>query len=202
MTIRLTLAILSVLCANAGTVSAERSSRSSAAAAKLTAAMQERKLDAVAARDPDRPGTFVAALYVPGTQLLVVSAPYAVAAALDKYIADRNDMDVYLALNSTNRPADRFFVMDMNADGLGRDCAPGEAFDSTIRDAGNQASFDGNWRVMGATRATYDARFAEDDERYTRLLQVLTASLSERASRAPGSQTPLLPGEIIYYIVE
>jgi hypothetical protein len=189
MTIRMTLAILAVLWVDTGTVSAERSSRSSAAAAELTAALQQRRINSIAARNPDHPGAFIAALYVPGTQLLVVSAPYAVAAALDKYIADGNHMDVYLALNSADRQADRFFVMDMNADGLGRDCAPGETFDSTIRDAGNQASFDGNWRVLGATRAAYDARFTEDDERYTRLLEVLTASLSQRTPRAPGSTT-------------
>jgi hypothetical protein len=187
MKIRLTLAILAVLCANTGTVSAERSSRSSSAAAKLTAALQQGRLDAVAARHPDQPGVFIAALYVPGSQLLVVSAPYAVAAALDKYIAEGNGMDVYLALNSADRQADRFFVMDMNADGLARDCAPGETFDSTIRDAANQVSFDGKWRVLGATRATYDARFAEDDERYTRLLEVLTAAISPGAA---GSKTP------------
>ena len=68
-----------------------------------------------------------------------------------------------------------------------RECAPGESFDSTIRDARNQVSFDGNWRAQGVTGAAYDARFAEDDQRYARLLEVLAAAL---AGVTPHAQTP------------
>ena len=184
---RLTLAILAVLCAVAPTASAEQSSRSAPTAARLTAALRERKLEVIAARNPDQPGAFIAALYVPGSQLLVVTAPYAVAAVLDKYIADGRHMDVYLALNGADRQAERFFVMDMNADGLRRECEPGESFDSTIRDGRHQVSFDGNWRAQGVTGDAYDARFSEDDERYARLLEVLAASLAEGT---PYTRTP------------
>ena len=176
---RVTLAILTILCGVTATASAEQTSRSSPAAANLTAALRERKLEVIAARNPDQPGAFIAALYVPGSQLLVVTAPYAGAAVLDKYIADGHHMDVYLALNAADREADRFFVMDMNADGLRRECAPGESFDSTIRDGHHQVSFDGNWRAQGVTGAAYDARFSEDDERYARLLEVLAVSLAQ-----------------------
>lgn len=186
MMIRLTLAIVAALCSVTPTASAQQHSRSAPTAARLTAALHERRLEVIAARNPDQPGAFIAALYVPGSQLLVVTAPYAVAAVLDKYIADGNHMDVYLALNSADRQADRFFVMDMNGDGLRRECAPGESFDSTIRDGRNQVSFDGNWRVQGVTGAAYDARFAEDDQRYARLLEVLAAAL---AGGVPHAQT-------------
>lgn len=182
-----TLAILTILCGVTATASAEQTSRSSPAAANLTAALRERKLEVIAARNPDQAGAFIAALYVPGSQLLVVTAPYPVAAVLDKYIADGLHMDVYLALNGADRQADRFFVMDMNADGLRRECAPGESFDSTIRDGRHQVSFDGNWRAQGVSGAAYDARFSEDDERYARLLEVLAVSL---AQVTPDQRTP------------
>jgi hypothetical protein len=180
--------ILAALCAVTPTAAAEQVSRSSRAAAQLTAVLQERKLEVIASRNPDQPGAFIAALYVPGSQLLVVTAPYAVAAVLDKYIADGKHMDVYLALNAADRQAERFFVMDMNADGLRRECAPGESFDSTIRD-GSNISFDGNGRAQAMTGGAYDARFAKDDEHYARLLEVLVGSLTEGSPHAPPSKT-------------
>jgi hypothetical protein len=188
MKIGSTLVILAALWAVTPTAAAEQGSRSSRAAALLTAALHERKLEVIASRNPDQAGAFIAALYVPGSQLLVVTAPYAVAAVLDKYIADGKHMDVYLALNAADRQAERFFVMDMNADGLRRECAPGESFDSTIRGDSN-VSFDGNWRVQAMTGAAYDARFAKDDEHYARLLEVLAGSLTEGSAHTPPSET-------------
>src|SRR5688572_2463199 len=89
-----TLVILAALCAVTPAGAAEDDSRSARPAARLTAALQERKLEAIATRNPEQPGAFIAALHVPGSQLLVVTAPYAVAAVLDKYIADGRHMDV------------------------------------------------------------------------------------------------------------
>ena len=53
-------------------------SQSTAAVESLKALLVQQKLEAVAARDPEQPGRYVAAFYMPGSQLLVVSAPYAV----------------------------------------------------------------------------------------------------------------------------
>ena len=50
-------------------------SQSVSAAAALTALLDARKLEAIATRDPDQPGNFVAALYFSGSQLLVISSP-------------------------------------------------------------------------------------------------------------------------------
>ena len=57
-------------------LAAEQSNKSSAAAKDLAQAMDAAQLDAIAAQDPSDPGTFVAALYFPGSQILVVSAKY------------------------------------------------------------------------------------------------------------------------------
>ncbi len=51
-------------------------SASAPLAAQLTAAMTSHKLDAIAARDPQAPDRYIAALVFPGSQLLVVAAPY------------------------------------------------------------------------------------------------------------------------------
>jgi hypothetical protein len=47
-------------------------SKSAALAKQLAAALDAGKLDSIAAKDPDAPDVFVAALYFPGIQLLVV----------------------------------------------------------------------------------------------------------------------------------
>jgi hypothetical protein len=186
----LTVAVALALCGMTTAAAAQQGFQSSAPAAELIAALQERKLEAISARDPDQPGAFVAALYVPASQLLlVVSGPHSVPAAIDKYIADRKHMDTYLALNGAEGKPGRFFVMDVNADGLHRDCAPGESFDSTLRNGSNQVSFDGNWRAQGVTAAGYDGRFAEDDGAYARLLQVLAASLTGTSPHPPAAAT-------------
>ena len=53
-------------------------------AKQLAAALEAAKVESIAARDPTRPGTYVAALYFSGTELLVVSAQYAVPTLLDR----------------------------------------------------------------------------------------------------------------------
>src|ERR1035437_9558637 len=47
---------------------------SSRLAKQLAAALEAAKVDSIAARDPTHAGTYIAALYVSGTQLLVISA--------------------------------------------------------------------------------------------------------------------------------
>jgi hypothetical protein len=177
------LAVIAVT-ALASALSAQ-DSRSTAAAARLTGLLQQHKLDAVAARHLDQPGVFIAALFMPDSHLLVVSAPHGAPAVLDKYLAAGQFMEVYLALNAGDVQKDRFFVMDMKGDGLRLVCDRGEPFDSTVRDGSGQASFDGNWLAQGLSQAAYDARFAEDDVRYARLLQVLAATLSTSPAPDP-----------------
>ena len=110
-------------------------SQSAAAAATLTALLDARKLDAVASRDPDQPGNFVAALYFSGLQLLVVSGPYPQPALLDKRIAAGDYKDVYLDLNGALTHEGQFFVMDLLADGLRPACERDQPFDSTTRNS-------------------------------------------------------------------
>jgi hypothetical protein len=153
-------------------------SRSATAAATLTALLEERKLDAVAARDPEQPGQFFAALYMSGSQLLVVSSPYPAPAALDKRIAEAKYMDVYQDLQSTAKHDGQFFVMDLQADGLVRVCGRDQPFDSTSMDGNKPLSFDGNWDGQQLSESAYNTRFADDDVRYARILTVLAGTLT------------------------
>ena len=79
-------------------------SKSAALAKQLSTALDMAKLGAVAAKDPSKPGMFIAALYFPGTQLLVVSAQYAVPMLLDEKITKKDYREVYLDLSSASLP--------------------------------------------------------------------------------------------------
>ena len=151
-------------------------SQSAGPVATLTALLDDHKLDAIAARDPDQPGYVVAALYFPGSQLLVVSAPYPVAAVLDKRLAEGKYMDVYLDVQAPASHAGHFFVVDLLADGLRRVCDRDQPFDSTSRNGEKSVSFDGNWAAQQLTDADYNARFREDDARYARILGALAGA--------------------------
>ena len=157
-------------------------SQSVAAAESLKALLVQLKLDAVAARDPGQPGRYLAAYYVPGSQLLVVSAPYAVPAAIDKKIAAGQYMDAYMDLQSVADHTGHFFVVDMQADGLRKAVKLDEAFDSTAVEGNAPVAFDGKWDAQKLTEGQYDERFAQDDERYARILGILRAALVRKTT--------------------
>lgn len=156
---------------------ASGTSQSAAVATKLTALLDELKLEAIAARDPSEPGRYIAALYYKESQLLVVSAPYPVPALLDKKIAEARYMDVYQDLQSGRTHQGIFFVMDLLADGLRRVCERDQPFDTTTKNGNQSISFDGNWTAQQLTEADYDKRFGEDDARYAQMLNALTTVL-------------------------
>lgn len=161
-------------------------SRSAAAAVALTALLDQRRLEAIAAPDPDRAGHFVAALYFPGSQLLVVSSPYAVPVLLEKRIAEADYRDVYVAIQSAATHVGQFMVMDLEANGLQLACEPNQPFDSTSRDGGTYVAFDGQWDAQKLTEVGYKTRFGEDDARYARMLGVLAESVTNPRPRAVG----------------
>ena len=80
--------------------------------------MDAAKLDAIAAPDPTQPDVFVAALYIPGIQLLTVSAKYPAPGALRGKLATKAYRDIYLDLNGGPASVSRVFVEDFGADGL------------------------------------------------------------------------------------
>ena len=173
---------MALAIAVAGPVGAAEESASSAKADALTKLLDQQGLDAIAAADPDQPGRFVAALYYPGAQLLAVSAVYPAPQLLQQQIAERKYRDAYISLQVPATQNGRFFVMDLNADGL-RDARGDGVFDITYENGANQVSFDGDWKRQKLSRAEYVERFRKDDARYTRILTALEREVV-RASTA------------------
>jgi hypothetical protein len=72
----------------------------------------------MAAKDPDEPDRFVAALFIPNNQLLVISARYAVPSVLESKMSIKQYREVYLDLQGAALPDSSLFIQDMKADGL------------------------------------------------------------------------------------
>jgi len=161
---------------------AAQASESAAPAAAVKELFAQLKLDSIAAKDPEEPGRYVAALNIPDAQLLVISAPYAVPAAMDKLIADGKYMDAYQNLQAVVSHKGHFFVIDMANDGLKRVNDPDQAFDSVSVDGGTPIQFDGKFADQKLTEADYSAKFRADDERYARILKILATELRKKTT--------------------
>lgn len=157
--------------------SAQQSPRSAAAAKELTTALEAAKLDSIAAADPTDPSSFVAALYLSGSQLLVVSAKYAAPSLLSAKIKGKEYRDVYIDLSSASVAGSKVFIIDQNCDGLLS--KPGEGAPDTWEAGKDAVSFDGEWRKAKMTEEDYMKTFAQADERYTKLIALLTAQAKQ-----------------------
>src|SRR3954463_4644475 len=85
-------------------------SKSHALAKQLAAALDAGKLDSIAAKDPSSPEAFAAALYFPGTQLLVIAGKYAVPQLLSDRLGRKEYRDVYLDLNGASAADSKVFI--------------------------------------------------------------------------------------------
>src|SRR5262245_22388662 len=97
---------------------AAQDSKSADLAKQLAQLLDEKKMDAIAAPDPETPGAFVAALYIPGTQLLAVSAKYSVPDLLNDRLSKKEYRDIYIELSAASVAGTKTLVMDTLADGL------------------------------------------------------------------------------------
>jgi hypothetical protein len=155
--------------------------QSAAAAAALTRLLHERKLEAIAARDPGQGDRFIAALYFPGAQLLVISSVHPAPAVLEQRLAQQQYRDVYTDLHGSGIRDGRVFVTDLQTNGLRRTREPNEPFDIVYRNGMDQASYDGDWKGQKIAESEYNQRYAKDDAQYARMLKVLADAL-----RSPG----------------
>ena len=138
-------------------------------------ALDAAKLDRIAAPDPAKPGVFIAALYIPGTQLLVVSAKYSAPPLLvDRITRARTIMSVYVDLQSASVRGTKVFVEDQGADGLaakpGGDSRPTAGTRETRR---WRSTATGRRRRL--PRRTIRKAFADADDRYAKMLSTLLA---------------------------
>ena len=154
-----------------------QASKSVALAKELTALLDAKKLDSIAARSASAADQFVAALYFPG-QLLVVSARYSAPPVLNEKIARSEFKDVYIDLNAASIPESKVLITDLGADGLRPKREANQPFD-TQDTAAKGIRFDGNWREDKMSEADYMKAFSEADESYIRALEVLIGALKK-----------------------
>ena len=170
-----TIACLVTLALSAGRSEAQES-KSEPLAKQLAQAMEKAQLTTFAARDEDGDGQYVAAMYFPGSQLLVVEARYSVPILVEQKLADKKYMDVYIDLNSASVPDSKVFVSDLLADGLHANPQEGQPFD-TFEKAKEQWTFNRDWNARGITEDAYRKEFRQADDEYAHMLQVLLAAM-------------------------
>jgi hypothetical protein len=152
--------------------------KSAAIAKQLTAALDAAKLDSIAARDPTAPDVFIAALYFPNAQLLVVSAKYTAPQLLDARLSKKEYRDTYIDLNSASVPESKIFVQDAGADGIKAKREENQAFDS-FEAAGKPIVFDGDWKRQKVSEQDYLKAYTSADDRYSAMLSALLAQLKK-----------------------
>lgn len=157
----------------------DQTSQSAAPAAALVKLLEAKGIQAVAAKDPDNAGRYVAALYVPGAELLVVSASYSAPAVLEQRLKAQQYQEVYVDLQSAS--TDKFFIEDLQANGLQSACEAGQPFD-TVSMKGADIRLNGDWAGQQLTESAYKARFDAADKRYAKMLSALIARLQPPAT--------------------
>jgi hypothetical protein len=156
------------------------------AARQLVYALERMGLNSIAAVDPTTSDTFVAALYIPRSQLLVVSARHPSIEGVVHRIAMRQYREVYLDLQTSPTPKDKFFLQDAGADGL-LSARPGSGdVDVLYEDGVRQTLFNG--AADGLSRAEYERKLVLADAHYARLLKLLTSSF-DQGTEVPKTST-------------
>lgn len=173
-----TAAGLAVLAFSAGLAHAQ-DSKSAPLAKELTQLLDQGKLTTVAAKDTQGEGQYIAAMYFPGSQLLVVGARYSVPVLLDAKLTEQKYMDVYIDLNSASVAGTKVFVSDLAADGLKARPANEEPFD-TYESGGQTTAFNHDLKALTLTEAEYEKRFTDADTRYAHMLTVLMNQLKKK----------------------
>jgi hypothetical protein len=152
-------------------------SKSSPLARQLAAALEAGKLDCIAAKDPAAADVFAAALYFPGS-LLVVSGKYTVPQLLTDRLTKKEYRDVYMDLNGAATADTKVFIQDPGADGLKAKREDNQAFD-IVEISGKQTMFNSDWKGQKLSEQEYLKAFGDADERYVKILTALLAQVKK-----------------------
>lgn len=174
-----TLAVVGLLLLSPGLASpsSAQAPRSAALARELARALDDAKLDAIAAPDPSDPSAFVAALYFQGSQMLAVAAKYAAPPLLVEKIKQKNYRDVYIDLSSASIAGSKMFVIDTGVDGVS--ARAGDNGADSWEHGAKQYAFDGEWRKAKLSEEDYMKAYAQADEQYAKMLSALLAELKK-----------------------
>jgi len=152
-------------------------SKSAPLAKQLAAALDAGKMDCIAAKDPSTPDVFVAALYFPGS-LLVVSGKYTVPQLLTDRVTKKEYRDVYMDLNGAATADTKVFIQDPGADGLKAKRDENQAFD-IVEISGKQTMFNSDWKAQKLSEQDYMKVFGDADDRYAKILTALLAQVKK-----------------------
>ena len=153
-------------------------------AADLVKLMEQRDLDTIAAAHPTDPGRFVAAMYIKGVQLLVISGRYSAPALLKEQLIKGDYRKVYLDLNAAADKEGRLFITDSQANGLRAQPDKNAPFDISWRDMTAQILYNSDWKSQKLKEADYRKRFTEDETEYAAMLELLKTTLAAQATAA------------------
>jgi hypothetical protein len=151
-------------------------SRSATAAIEFVKMLDSMKLDSFAVKGTSA-NEYVAALYFPGTQLLVVSAKFDSPFRADSLLQMKNYRDLYIELNSASQPQTKVFVSDLSANGL-KAKKDGTVYD-TADVSGKSYRFDGDWKKAKITEEDYAKAYSTTDEQYSQMIQALIGGLKK-----------------------
>lgn len=169
-------ALFALLLSSVTVPAAAQDLRSGDVARQLTQLLETKKLDTFAVADAKNPGTYIAAMHIPGSQLLVVSAKYAAPAMLTELLARKDFRGVYVELSSASIPSSKLLVMDAYANGLMPKPSGDQPADSIDR-GGTLSTFDGAWKKAKISEADYMKTYGDADAAYSQLLQLLVSQL-------------------------
>jgi hypothetical protein len=154
-------------------LAASQESKSAPLARQLSQALDAAKLDTIAAADPET-GHFVAALYIPGTQILVVSGKFPDAELGPHRLNRKEYRELYMDLQGASIAGSRLFAQDVGANGFAAKPARDGAAD-TYEQSNKTVVFDGAWRKAKISEEDYQKSFTNADEQYARALTLLLA---------------------------
>jgi hypothetical protein len=185
--VALLLAVALMAGVTVGAQAPSAASESGAKAKELAALLTAKKLEAFAARDAMQPGRYVAAIVVPGVQLLVVSASYSRVNDIEYSLYNKKFQDAYLDLKSGALSTNRFFVDDAMCDGLVAVPGKNPLHDAVHMD-GAKVVFDGDFidpkkkNSKKVPEDVYRKNFSTADMRYAQALDLLITELKRNAS--------------------
>ena len=150
-------------------------SKSAPLAGELVKLLDSMKLDAAAGNRGAR-DEYVAAMYFPGSQLVVVSAKTTVPDRMKYLVMQKSYKDLYIELNGAVDQASKTFIYDLGANGLQFKHQKNQPFD-TVDAVGKTTAFDGDWRKAKLSEQEYTRIYVAQDEAYSQMLQALINTL-------------------------
>jgi len=176
---RLSTGLLLVALASPGVSAGPQESKSAPLAKQLAQALDAAKLDSIAASDPST-GAFVAALYIPGTQLLVVSGKFQSPDIGTHRISKKEFRELYMDLMGASVAGSRMFAADVSCDGFVMK-PDGDLAADTWENGSTTHAFEGHKKAK-LSEAAYLKAYTEADAQYAHILELLLAQTKPKTN--------------------